>query len=84
MKNTITARYEDALKFIQNDIRKSAEDALLLNIKFGIPMKFVAEIQGQKAIEYCKILAFIYGKTEDEVADDITASIEELKRESKC
>lgn len=30
---------------IQNDIRKSAEDALLLNIKFGIPLKFVAKIQ---------------------------------------
>lgn len=79
MENTITARYEDALKFIQNDIRKSAEDALLLNIKFGIPSKFVAGIQGQKVLEHCKILAFIYGKTEEEVADGITASIEELK-----
>lgn len=77
---TITARYEDALKFIQNDIKKSAEDALLLNIKFGIPSKFVACVQGQKVIEHCKILAFIYGKTEEEVADDITASLEELKR----
>lgn len=79
METKITARYEDAIKFIQNDIRKSAEDALLLNIKFGIPSKFVAEIQGQKVLEHCKILAFIYGKTEEEVADDITASIEELK-----
>ena len=82
MENTITARYEDAIKFIQNDIRKSAEDALLLNIKFGIPSKFVAGIQGQKIIEHCKILAFIYGKTEEEVADDVTAMIEQLKGRS--
>lgn len=79
MENTITARYEDAIKFIQNDIRKSAEGALLLNIKFGIPSKLAAEMQGHKTIEHCKILAFIYGKTEEEVADDIIKATEELK-----
>lgn len=84
MENTITARYEDALKFIQNDIRKSAEDALLLNIKFGIPSKFVAGIQGQKVINQCKVIAFIYGKTEEEVADDIIKATEELKGRASC
>lgn len=84
MENTITARYEDALKFIQNDIRKSAEDALLLNIKFGIPPKFVAEIQGQKVLEHCKILAFIYGMSENEVADDIIKATKELRGRASC
>lgn len=69
---------------IQNDIRKSAEDALLLNIKFGIPLKFVAKIQGQKVLEHCKILAFIYGMSENEVADDIIKATEELKGRASC
>lgn len=81
---TITARYEDALKFIQNDVRKSAETALILNAKFGIPSKFVAGIQGQKVIDHCRLLAFIYGKTEEEVADDITEAIEKLKGQPLC
>lgn len=84
METKITARYEDAIKFIQNDIKKSAEDALLLNIKFGIPSKFVAGIQGQKVLEHCKILAFIYGMTKEEVADDIIKATEELKGRASC
>lgn len=84
METPIIARYEDAIKFIQNDIRNSAKKALTHNALLGSSMALLAERQGQIIIEYCKLLAFIYGKTEDQVADDITKVIEDLKGQKQC
>lgn len=76
---TITARYEDALKFVENLSIESFEKALEANKRSGFPIEFAAMAQGIKTIEYAKIIAFIYGKTVDEVNGDIDAMIEQLK-----
>lgn len=78
MGTPIIARYEDALKYIQNTLidyfvaaRKAAKD--------GVPMEFSARVSAVTLASSCELLAFIYGKTGDQVTEDVSRMLEESK-----
>lgn len=79
---TITARYEDALKFIENETIQGFKAALEFEKQRGLPMEILAAMSARRLANNVPMIAFIYGKTEEEVADDIAALIEELKGRS--
>lgn len=79
METKITARYEDVLKFIENEVIDGFKTAVELEKKIGLPAKLSANVAASNLAGELPLIAFIYGKTENEVADDISAMLDRLK-----
>lgn len=79
METKITARYEDVLKFIENEVIDGFKTAVELEKKIGLPVKLSANMSASNLAGELPLIAFIYGKTENEVADDISAMLDRLK-----
>lgn len=79
METTITARYEDVLKFIENDTIQSFKTALEFEKQSGLPMEISAAMSARRLAGQVPMIAFIYGKTKEEVKHDISAMLYRLK-----
>lgn len=79
METKVTARYEDVLKFIENEVIDCFKSATELEKKIGLPAKLSADMAASNLAGKLPLIAFIYGKTENEVADDISAMLDRLK-----
>ena len=84
METKVTARYEDVLKFIENEVIDCFKSATELEKKIGLPAKLSADMAASNLAGKLPLNAFIYGKTENEVADDIIKATEELKGRASC
>lgn len=65
METKITARYEDVLKFIENEIIQGFEAALEFEKQSGLPMEILAAMSARMLANNVPMIAFIYGKTKE-------------------
>lgn len=75
----ITASYEDTLKYIKNSINDDFLNAVKLFERFGIPASMTSMASANKTVEMAKVVAFIFGKSDNQVLDDISKMVNELK-----
>lgn len=79
METKITARYEDVLKFIENETIQGFKAALEFEKKSGLPMEILAAMSARRLANNVPMIAFIYGKTKEQVEQDISAMLDRLK-----
>lgn len=79
METKITARYEDVLKFIENETIQGFKAALEFEKQSGLPMEILAAMSARRLANNVPMTAFIYGKTQKEVEQDISAMLDSLK-----
>lgn len=79
METKITARYEDVLKFIENETIQGFEAALEFEKQSGLPMEILAAMSARRLANNVPMIAFIYGKTKEQVEQDISAMLDRLK-----
>lgn len=64
METKITARYEDVLKFIENETIQGFKAALEFEKQSGLPMETLAAMSARRLTNNVPMIAFIYGKTQ--------------------
>lgn len=79
METKITARYEDVLKFIENETIQGFKAALELEKQSGLPMEILAAMSARRLANNVPMIAFIYGKTQKEVEQDLSDMLDSLK-----
>lgn len=79
METKITARYEDVLKFIENETIQGFEAALEFEKQSGLPMEILAAMSARRLANNVPMIAFIYGKTKEQVEQDISTMLDRLK-----
>lgn len=79
METKITARYEDVLKFIENETIQGFEAAIELEKQSGLPMEILAAMSARRIANNVPMIAFIYGKTKEQVEQDISTMLDRLK-----
>lgn len=79
METKIPARYEDVLKFIENETIQGFEAALEFEKQSGLPMEILAAMSARRLANNVPMIAFIYGKTKEQVEQDISAMLDSLK-----
>ena len=79
METKITARYEDVLKFIENETIQGFEAALEFEKQSGLPMEILAAMSARRPANNVPMIAFIYGKTKEQVEQDISTMLDRLK-----
>lgn len=79
METKITARYEDVLKFIENEIIQGFKAALEFEKQSGLSMEILAEMSARRLANNVPMIAFIYGKTKEQVEQDISTMLDMLK-----
>lgn len=79
METKITARYEDVLKFIENETIQGFKAVLEFEKQSGLPMEILAAMSARRLANNVPMIAFIYGKTQKEVEQDISAMLDSLK-----
>lgn len=79
METKITARYEDVLKFIENETIQGFKAALEFEKQSGLPMEILAAMSARRLANNVPMIAFIYGKTQKEVEQDISTMLDSLK-----
>lgn len=79
METKITARYEDVLKFIENETIQGFEAVLELEKQSGLPMEILAAMSARRIANNVPMIAFIYGKTKEQVEQDISTMLDRLK-----
>ncbi len=79
METKITARYEDVLKFIENETIQGFKAALEFEKQSGLPMEILAAMSARRLANNVPMIAFIYGKTKEQVEQDISTMLDRLK-----
>lgn len=68
---SVTASYEDAIKFVENSVRDNMHGLFSKDHKVPEMILFDLMNEAKKLDGYVDTIAFIYGKTQDEVRRDI-------------
>lgn len=79
METKITARYEDVLKFIENETIQGFKAALEFEKQSGLPMEILSAMSARRLANNVPMIAFIYGKTKEQVEQDISTMLDRLK-----
>lgn len=79
METKIPARYEDVLKFIENETIQGFEATLEFEKQSGLPMEILAAMSARRLANNVPMIAFIYGKTKEQVEQDISTMLDRLK-----
>lgn len=74
----ITASYEEALLFVKNSVVEDGKKALDRCMKDGTPMMVSGLITAESTIKAGKTIAFIYGKSDEQVMKDISNTLDGL------
>ncbi len=79
METKITARYEDVLKFIENETIQGFKAGLEFEKQSGLPMEILSAMSARRLANNVPMIAFIYGKTKEQVEQDISTMLDRLK-----